>query len=1401
MTIIRTPTLGALSDEHAAEDQRYAGVDISDGLGMYKCYIYQGPQDDGVLVNCPQPHWDSESGTTAKTGHTIVTLEGQPDGWPLIVALTTKINEYDLDHAEYHANYPSQGLPDAAVAATAVKCVVSAPTEEEFDAAIADLTDHHDKILAAAKGVEDLRSRTTSITSQLVDDNGDLKFPEVYTVVDPGNPANILTNQTEVEYAGAIARGDDTGYTGEVMLLSYVQKGSDTWGLYPMRYPQEDSVVGLVSGTEYIREGISYSGRWGSESEAAFDFYGQLDAGLQEQAAAVFGGSTDNLSIAYELYSYQPKEFRPVFYSDTAQSLIGPDGNLAFLYPNFPLKMTAANDPAGYLVNTAAGPAIATQMMLGRDAAVEYKNILSATVEGDTANALHTALDKYIAAMQAWIDTAKVLSCALRMNKYDKSQQAKQAEAWSDLKTNWGEDPGTGIAEAIARFTLEAQTASLTEIGTEHVPPFFREQCFLLTEMPWFSAYKKRELEANLERKRLPYITDSENNPAGEYNACLQMDGEPFGFMNRLTQYPGYANIASMKTSEIANLQPLIRLFKILVDKDGKESQLEIPFDSYFTKNDLELFRNKASRGVGVGIQDFTFSYEADNPFAVKKSIKAKLTMFANNFTELLRARYVDVNGSAEEFKYVDLALKTGVAKSFSVGSLNPKEADVIVANLDKLRFRLKAVIGWNYRDAWGTPNSDAYELNTLSPKVRTALYDSFITLSLTPTVHEFDIDDQGRVKFSINYLAYVEDFYDQPAFNIFPDVKVGQGLLTKEGIRHPMEWHTEQARTYRDLVTQLFAANCKSEEMSILKEELASDVEVYRQESLAGIVDLLVKEEKVRYITLNDSSVFKFRRYGPRWSGMDEETSGEQAWTEVNVYNPNATDTSSTQISKEVEAQLKLSFPTDTDDKEQNEANERKRLRKIAALGATGAHSGTQTLTFFYVSDLLDVVLQAQAQKYADNGPLLTALKSLKNGDTPSAWAAVDFRDEKGQEILDLKIERIKKMGEQLKKLRILLGPLELVHQGTFDSTFASIGDLAVSVKYFIEWLSKKMSDREETYYSLPKFLNDFVNDLLRNILNDPLCFSNQAKQKTRMNQAAVTSYRVSDDRLDEEQKYDEITRNILLYRTPDNSRISRMNSSYYTSDSPNRDFVLPVLNISANRGNPIQEDGIENEMNWLIYYAGRTMPVEHMSGVESDDAKKGIFHYAIGRDRGITKTIKLKKTDTTGLKELRFEQDGYDGLKQLREVFDVDISTYANVHAYPGSYIFVDPKGFSPNSMVGNELLDLTQIGIGGYHMIVRSEHSFGPGYADSTIQAKWVASTEAKVTEGPEGNKNTKHKGEPKYCFDAADRQAKRQKEAKKAQKAETDEAMDKAMGDGSWTSYIPLYNDISNYLDDD
>ena len=108
----------------------------------------------------------------------------------------------------------------------------------------------------------------------------------------------------------------------------------------------------------------------------------------------------------------------------------------------------------------------------------------------------------------------------------------------------------------------------------------------------------------------------------------------------------------------------------------------------------------------------------------------------------------------------------------------------------------------------------------------------------------------------------------------------------------------------------------------------------------------------------------------------------------------------------------------------------------------------------------------------------------------------------------------------------------------------------------------------------------------------------------------------------------------------------------------------------------------GVKKEDNYLIFYAGRSQPLEKMTGDTYQDAAAGIMHYVMGRDDGIIKNISLTKTDTKGLAEVRFEQEGYDGLQQLRVVYDVNIDAYPHVQAFPGTYIFVDPRGFAPST-----------------------------------------------------------------------------------------------------------------------
>ena len=93
----------------------------------------------------------------------------------------------------------------------------------------------------------------------------------------------------------------------------------------------------------------------------------------------------------------------------------------------------------------------------------------------------------------------------------------------------------------------------------------------------------------------------------------------------------------------MAALQPKIRLFKVIYDQtesgETREREVEISFESHFSAKEMNFFKNKRSRGAGVGLKSFEFTYDGSNPFSAKKSIKANLKIFSSTFSELTQER------------------------------------------------------------------------------------------------------------------------------------------------------------------------------------------------------------------------------------------------------------------------------------------------------------------------------------------------------------------------------------------------------------------------------------------------------------------------------------------------------------------------------------------------------------------------------------------------------------------------------------------------------------------------------------------------------------------------------------------------------------------------------------------
>jgi len=847
--------------------------------------------------------------------------------------------------------------------------------------------------------------------------------------------------------------------------------------------------------------------------------------------------------------------------------------------------------------------------------------------------------------------------------------EAAQKEALKDSL----QEQENNRAESVTEFAK-------TRFGTA---PEFKEQCWLLSNIFDLARYKRNTLE-KLIPKPLPYSTTTytsregmgvlvelmKKQSGGDFNACLMAHGDPYGFLNNLTQSPTQHVFFDMENKDISALQPQIRLYRINMDEDDsgqiKETEQEIFFASNYnpTQGVEELLVDKTKRGFGAGIKDFSFTYDGNNPFAVKKSISAKLNIFANSFDELLKDR--------GGYRYIDLALKTGTAKQGA--EVEESMQQIIKDNLAKLNFRLKAVVGWALpKDSSTYLGGTKFGGATYKKDdINSAVNNSFVTLNLTPTIHEFKIDQMGRVNFIIDYFAYVEDFFEQPNFNVFFD----SNILHKRVMRK-LKYQTISSK-----------GKCNAEDMAeIKKADLESnDVNWEKQESLRSIMKGLLTANKVNFINISHDDIENFNISGP-YSNI-----GEFDVSEIK------TDQSlALALAKGLEKEY-ADMSDETLDEEQ--------------FAKASIHPSHEQVSFFYISDLIDVILKGIDQT-------LSGMPAWLEKDSIEVFDML-WDEEISVDDLDAETKRFKKLYLNFKKLRILLGPLEIINPadgGT--STFVNFGDVPISVKYFISWLTAKVLEKEETIYPLSLFLNDFFNNLVKEFLNNESCFDRGVKQATRLNQAVVTSYRNNGS------QYDELT-DLIREQIKEQKAASRVIVDEATA---------PLLNISGYRGIPGGSPSSDNfgpkEINYYTFFAGRTQPAEYMNGVRKEDEARGIFHYMLGKNRGIVKTINLSKTDAKFLKETRFESEGYDGLEQLREVYDVEIETYANVKTFPGTYIFVDPHGFAPSTTSDEGTYDLTQYGIGGYCMIYRSTTTLGEGQADTKISAKWVASIGAEGT----------------------------------------------------------------------
>ena len=178
--------------------------------------------------------------------------------------------------------------------------------------------------------------------------------------------------------------------------------------------------------------------------------------------------------------------------------------------------------------------------------------------------------------------------------------------------------------------------------------------------------------------------------------------------------------------------------------------------------------------------------------------------------------------------------------------------------------------------------------------------------------------------------------------------------------------------------------------------------------------------------------------------------------------------------------------------------------------------------------------------------------------------------------------------------------------------------------------------------------------------------------------------------------------------------------------------DLPQPALDTAASK--PLSSTDPREETSYLVFYSTPSCPIRDEFGDPGSDSLQGVHHYVLAKNRGIVKDIQLDVAHDSGdVKALRYSEQGNGPLSQLHEIYNVNIKTYANLNIWPGTAIYVDPRGWAPDidadSLQLYGTMSWEELGLGGYYNVIRVGHVFERGVFETRIHAMHFATASGK------------------------------------------------------------------------
>lgn len=835
------------------------------------------------------------------------------------------------------------------------------------------------------------------------------------------------------------------------------------------------------------------------------------------------------------------------------------------------------------------------------------------------------------------------------------------------------ENFGENLSESAGDVSEEDLTLDEKFKGDDAQQLTFLKQCYLVNETRALAEARFKTSGQKPHDKRWP-----------DYSNFTTINGPGPRILGRLLSKAGVQPLFTIKEKDIAGLMPRIRLFKIY--DDGHMAELKFPtaYGVLGARNPQasDMFDSTANPGDKAGITKLSYKLAGTNPAEAEKIIQLKLELLFGSMEDFLATRTVkDSGGTQRELGYIDLVKYLGA--DFE-NHLTYYEDE----------FRIKATVGWSQP-----------ELSTMSGPLKAAIRSAQTSFFLSLVSHDLNFNQDGTITLEVEYNAYVETAFKNPALDLFWDSGNHKLIELQKEFKNKKRENIQVGRVIKSF-DRPFAEMAKGDQEWI-ENNSTKQIEEARRGGDYGpggpIVNLPsgTREERVKEVLESrrkealETNKDKKERIEKELEELKSQLNNEKAVQKIKKYRRIL------QMLTDKERIFTL-FVKQEDAKFFNDSGVSTTKQNIARRLAAKAKSKAGTDLKVKVGDSTDTTEEAN-KKMKEAATQKPSAKTVKQPDLKSIFEDDGTPPKEGDpyripffylgDLLDVAIEIVRKHeGKEnkiatrvLKEVSILVGPVAFRSNGDLFSI--ALSELPVSVDYFLIWFQDNVVKRQADTY----LVQDFFNDILRQ-LTQPLfgvgCFDG-VKQNTSAHKASISMPKGPKG----------------TPRLPHKgARCSVSDIKTARATSPESVMVNKDLKSTSN----------------VLYFFGKENDPSYMRGDQKQDFENGIYHLALGRDRGLVKKINFSKTDFPGRREALMDLDA-DTLTAgglLREKYDVTIDMVGNTLFFPGQYIYIDPL------LPGSPKKISTDLGFGGYYFVHEVYHRLKPDQYSTEIKAVWQA-----------------------------------------------------------------------------